>query len=89
MAKVDRTGTISTDLGKWWLVGLLGLLSIAVGVLAIVYPDITLLVLGLIVGVYLVIAGALLRGPGDPREPNRPAVGCCASWSASCPSWRD
>jgi uncharacterized membrane protein HdeD (DUF308 family) len=58
MAKVDRTGTISTDLGKWWLVGLLGLLSIAVGVLAIVYPDITLLALGLIVGIYLVIAGA-------------------------------
>jgi uncharacterized membrane protein HdeD (DUF308 family) len=58
MAKVDRTGTFSTDLGKWWLVGLLGLLSIAVGVLAIVYPDITLLALGLIVGVYLVIAGA-------------------------------
>jgi uncharacterized membrane protein HdeD (DUF308 family) len=57
MAKVDPTGTISTDLGKWWLVGLLGLLAIAAGVLAIVYPDITLLALGLIVGIYLVIAG--------------------------------
>jgi uncharacterized membrane protein HdeD (DUF308 family) len=57
MAKVEGTGTLSTDPGKWWLVGLLGLLSIAVGVLAIVYPDITLLALGLIVGVYLVIAG--------------------------------
>jgi uncharacterized membrane protein HdeD (DUF308 family) len=58
MAKVEGTGTLSTDLGKWWLVGLLGLLSIAVGVLAIVYPDITLIALGLIVGVYLVFAGA-------------------------------
>jgi uncharacterized membrane protein HdeD (DUF308 family) len=58
MAKVEGTGTISTDLGKWWLVGLLGLLAIAAGVLAIVYPDITLLALGLIVGVYLVFAGA-------------------------------
>lgn len=57
MAKVDPTGTISTDLGKWWLVGLLGLLAIAAGVLAIVYPNITLLALGLIVGIYLVIAG--------------------------------
>jgi uncharacterized membrane protein HdeD (DUF308 family) len=57
MAKVDPTGTISTDLGKWWLVGLLGLLAIAAGVLAIVYPDVTLLALGLIVGIYLVIAG--------------------------------
>jgi uncharacterized membrane protein HdeD (DUF308 family) len=62
MAKVEGTGTISTDLGKWWLVGLLGLLSIAVGVLAIVYPDITLLALGLIVGVYLVLAGATYVG---------------------------
>jgi uncharacterized membrane protein HdeD (DUF308 family) len=58
MAKVDGTGTFSTDLGKWWLVGLLGLLAIAAGVLALVYPNITLLALGLIVGVYLVFAGA-------------------------------
>jgi uncharacterized membrane protein HdeD (DUF308 family) len=33
-----------------------------VGVLAIVYPDITLLALGLIVGIYLVIAGATYLG---------------------------
>jgi uncharacterized membrane protein HdeD (DUF308 family) len=58
MAKVDATGTVSTDMGKWWLVGLLGALSIAAGVLAIVYPDITLLALGLIVGIYLVFSGA-------------------------------
>ena len=53
---------MSTDLGKWWLVGLLGVLSIAVGILAIVYPDITLLALGLIVGIYLVIAGGSYVG---------------------------
>ncbi|HSD23696.1 MAG TPA: DUF308 domain-containing protein [Solirubrobacterales bacterium] len=58
MAKVEGTGTMSTDLNKWWLVGLLGVLSIAVGILAIVYPSITLLALGLIVGIYLVIAGS-------------------------------
>ena len=58
MAKVHATGTVSTDFGKWWVVGLLGLLSIAAGVLALVYPDITLLALGLIVGAYLVIAGS-------------------------------
>jgi uncharacterized membrane protein HdeD (DUF308 family) len=58
MAKVQGTGTVSTDLGKWWVVGLLGVLSIAAGVLALAYPDITLLALGLIVGVYLVIAGS-------------------------------
>jgi uncharacterized membrane protein HdeD (DUF308 family) len=58
MAQVEGTGTVSIDPGKWWLVGLLGLLSIAAGVLAIAYPDITLLVLGLIVGINLVLIGA-------------------------------
>ena len=69
MAKVEGTGTVSTDLGKWWLVGLLGVLSIAVGVLAIAYPDITLLALGLIVGVYLIIAGASYVGLGTIESP--------------------
>ena len=46
MAQVEATGTVSSDPGKWWLVALLGVLSIAAGVLAIDYPDITLLVLG-------------------------------------------
>jgi uncharacterized membrane protein HdeD (DUF308 family) len=59
MADVEGTGTVSSDLSKWWLVGLLGLISIAAGVLAVAYPDITLLALGLILGVYLVIAGSV------------------------------
>jgi uncharacterized membrane protein HdeD (DUF308 family) len=59
MAKVQATGTVSTEHGKWWVVGLLGLLSIAAGVLALAYPDITLLVLGLVVGINLVIIGAV------------------------------
>ena len=41
------------------MVALLGALSIAAGVLAIAYPDITLLVLGLIVGINLVLIGAV------------------------------
>jgi uncharacterized membrane protein HdeD (DUF308 family) len=69
MAKVEGTGTMSTDLGKWWLIGLLGVLSIVVGVLAIVYPDITLLALGLIVGIYLVIAGASYIGLATVESP--------------------
>ena len=51
------TGTVTIDPKKWWIIGLLGLLSIVVGVLALAYPDITLLALGLIVGVNLVIIG--------------------------------
>ena len=59
MAKVHGTGTVSTDPGKWWVIGILGLLSIAAGVLALAYPDITLLVLGLIVGINLVLIGSV------------------------------
>jgi uncharacterized membrane protein HdeD (DUF308 family) len=69
MAKVEGTGTMSTDPGKWWLVGLLGVLAIAAGVLAIVYPNITLLALGLIVGIYLVIAGASYIGLATVESP--------------------
>lgn len=59
MAKVEGTGTVSIDPGKWWVVAILGVISIIAGVLALAYPDITLLVLGLIVGINLVIIGAI------------------------------
>lgn len=52
-------GTITIRPDRWWLVALLGLLSIVVGILALVYPDITLLALGLFFGINLLIAGAL------------------------------
>jgi uncharacterized membrane protein HdeD (DUF308 family) len=42
----------------WWVLALLGVISIVAGVLAIAYPDITLLAMGIIFGVYLLIAGA-------------------------------
>jgi uncharacterized membrane protein HdeD (DUF308 family) len=62
MAHVEGTGTVSTDPGKWWLVALLGAISIVAGILALAYPDITLLVLGLIVGINLVFIGAIWIG---------------------------
>ncbi len=62
MAQVEGTGTVSTDPAKWWVVALLGAISIAAGVLALAYPDITLLVLGLIVGINLVLIGAVWIG---------------------------
>lgn len=52
-------GTITIRPDRWWLVALLGLLSIVVGILALAYPDITLLALGLFFGINLLIAGAL------------------------------
>lgn len=47
-----------TDLAKqWWLLAVLGVVSLVAGVLAIVYPDITLLAMGIIFGFYLLLAG--------------------------------
>ncbi len=56
---VQATGAVSIDLDKWWLMGLLGVISVAAGILAIAYPDITLLVLGLIFGINLLVIGTV------------------------------
>jgi uncharacterized membrane protein HdeD (DUF308 family) len=60
------------ELGRnWWLFLVVGLVSIVAGILAIVYPDITLLALGIIVGVGLLFAGALDIAEaiaGDPES---------------------
>lgn len=42
---------------EWWLLAVLGVVSIVCGVLAIVYPDVTLLAVGIIFGFYLMLAG--------------------------------
>ena len=42
---------------EWWLLAVLGVVSLVCGVLAIVYPDVTLLAVGIIFGVYLLMAG--------------------------------
>jgi uncharacterized membrane protein HdeD (DUF308 family) len=42
-----------------WLMILVGVVSIVAGILALVYPDITLLVLGLIVGIQVLLLGVL------------------------------
>jgi uncharacterized membrane protein HdeD (DUF308 family) len=44
---------------NWWLFLVVGLVSVAAGVLAIVYPDITLLALGIFAGVGLLFSGAM------------------------------
>jgi uncharacterized membrane protein HdeD (DUF308 family) len=44
---------------NWWLFLVVGLVSVAAGVLAIVYPDITLLALGIFAGVGLLFFGAI------------------------------
>jgi len=52
-------GAVTIRPDRWWVVVLLGLLSIVVGVLALAFPDVTLLALGLFFGINLLIAGAL------------------------------
>ena len=44
---------------NWWLFLIVGVVSILAGILAIVYPDITLLALGLFVGIGLLFVGGL------------------------------
>ena len=57
-----RVVTVSEipEIGRnWWLFLVVGLVSIIAGILAIVYPDITLLALGIIVGVGLLFSGGI------------------------------
>lgn len=42
---------------KWWVPVLIGLLSVAVGILALAYEEITLLALGLIFGINILVYG--------------------------------
>ena len=42
---------------EWWLAAVVGVVSLVCGVLAIVYPDVTLLAIGIIFGFYLLMAG--------------------------------
>ena len=42
---------------EWWMLAVLGVASLVCGVLAIAYPDITLLAVGIIFGFYLLMAG--------------------------------
>lgn len=44
----------------WWALSLIGLFQVVAGALALVYPGLTLLALGLIFGINLLLAGSLL-----------------------------
>jgi uncharacterized membrane protein HdeD (DUF308 family) len=57
---------------NWWLFLILGLVSLIAGVLAIVYPDLTLLALGIFAGVSLLMIGIMeiveaIAGDPDSR----------------------
>jgi uncharacterized membrane protein HdeD (DUF308 family) len=45
--------------GRWWLFLVLGLVCAIAGILALVYPDLTLLAIGLFAGISLLFIGAM------------------------------
>jgi uncharacterized membrane protein HdeD (DUF308 family) len=53
-------GTQAREWGAWWVPVMAGLISVIAGVLAIVWPDVTLLALALIAGINLVVLSAFL-----------------------------
>src|SRR4051812_20598022 len=52
-------GEVSAVAKNWWLFVVLGLVCVATGILAIVWPDKTLLVLGILAGIYLIMAAIM------------------------------
>jgi uncharacterized membrane protein HdeD (DUF308 family) len=69
----DTLGAQGERLGKyWWLALTAGILSIIVGIVALVYPGPTLLVVGIIFGAYLVIWGVMMLfgAAGDHAQPS-------------------
>lgn len=60
-------------LGPWWLIGLLGLSSVVLGVMALVWPDRTVLVLVVLLAIHLILFGTIRFGWAltDPLMPHR------------------
>lgn len=50
---------VETGVRRWWVLVLIGLVSIAAGVVALAYTGLTLLVVGLIFGINLLVYGTL------------------------------
>jgi uncharacterized membrane protein HdeD (DUF308 family) len=66
------TDPVAQAAKNWWLFLILGLVSVIAGILAIVYPDITLLALGLFAGISLLMIGIMeiveaIAGSPDSR----------------------
>jgi len=69
MSTIDPVARVAKN---WWLFLILGLVTVVAGILAIVYPDITLLALGIFAGVSLLMIGVMeivdaIAGSPDSR----------------------
>lgn len=61
-AESDAAGPgsdLSRLLSRWWLVALLGVLSIAAGIIVLAWPGITLVTLAWVSGIFLLVDGVL------------------------------
>src|SRR5687768_15045025 len=64
------------EIGKnWWLFVVLGLICVVTGVLAIVWPGITLLTLGIFAGIYLLVTAIVEIIDAIIGEPGGRALG--------------
>jgi uncharacterized membrane protein HdeD (DUF308 family) len=75
MSRLRPVSEVPAVSRNWWLFLVTGLVSVLAGVLMIVYPDLTLLALGIFVGIGLLFAGALevaeaIAGSPDSRALN-------------------
>src|SRR5262245_3045834 len=69
MATTDTT--LDWIASKWWVPALIGVLSVAAGILALAYQEITLLALGLILGIYVLTFGVFaLVAAFEPDAPS-------------------
>jgi uncharacterized membrane protein HdeD (DUF308 family) len=59
LARMSTASEVPQIGRNWWLFLILGLVSLCAGILAIVYPGITLLALGIFIGVSLMLVGAM------------------------------
>jgi uncharacterized membrane protein HdeD (DUF308 family) len=67
-ATADPLGTLARH---WWVLAVLGALNLVAGVLAITHPGFTLQVVGIVVGIYLLLAALaaiLAAAAGDPAS---------------------
>jgi len=66
-----QTSVLEARIGtKWWVLALLGLITGAAGIVALAYPDLTKLILGVIFGAYLLVWGIFTLGLAfAPQEP--------------------
>ncbi len=65
---------ISAIAKNWWLFVVLGIVCVATGIITIVWPDITLLTLGILAGIYLMIAAVLEIVDAIVGEPGGRAI---------------